>query len=118
MTEKAYVEALLAEYLRLPDTPARSRPLDRRLARDLHRQQVPLPLALTALRLGAARRAWRPDDAPALSPVRSLAYFRPILEELRHPDLDAPYLDYLHRRLQPATANRPASARTAGGHRS
>ena len=37
LERRSYVCALLASYLELPDTPSRSRPPDRALARVLHR---------------------------------------------------------------------------------
>jgi hypothetical protein len=50
------------------------------------------------------RRLIRPADAPRLSPIRSLAYFRPVIEELRaHPAPDS-YLDYLRLKLRQTAA--------------
>jgi hypothetical protein len=43
---------------------------------------VPLETVETALLLGALRRMIRPPDAPRLTPIRSLAYFRPLIEEI------------------------------------
>ena len=56
----------------------------------------------TALLLGSLRRLIRPADAPRLSPIRSLAYFRPVIDELRTHPAPENYLDYL--RLKPHQA--------------
>lgn len=45
--------------------------------------------------LASLRRLVRPADGPPLSPIRSLAYFQPVIDELlSHPALDN-YLEYL-----------------------
>ncbi len=108
MTRRQYLAAVFDHYARLPDTPDRPTTTDRRLAARLWRRQVPLTTVRAALLLGTARRRLRPPDAPPLNPIRSLAYFLPILEELRlsppHPD----YLAHLEQRLRhPPTAPHP-----------
>lgn len=77
-----YVAEVLREYRDLPDTSHRIRPADRHLARGLYAAGVPLYLVRSALMLATVRRATRPADEPPLSPIRSLAYFRPVIDEL------------------------------------
>ncbi len=81
--EPAYIAAVLMLYADLPDTPLRPSSQDQSLARRLHQQGVPLTLVESALLLGSLRRLIRPADAPPLSPVRSLAYFQPVIAELQ-----------------------------------
>jgi hypothetical protein len=89
----SYVEDLLRLYRDLPGTCCQVRPADRRLAADLHRQQIPFGLLKTALLLGSARRL---AATSPLSPIRSLHYFLPILEELQQSSpLDDSYIAYL-----------------------
>jgi hypothetical protein len=89
-----YVEDLLRLYRSLPGTCCQVRTADRRLAADLHRRQIPFGLLKTALLLGSARRL--AATSPPLSPIRSLHYFLPILEELQQSShLDDGYLAYL-----------------------
>jgi hypothetical protein len=93
----AYRKTLLDLYLRLPDTPRRVSRFDLRLVRDLWEREIPLTTVETAFLLASARRANRPADALPLGPIRSLAYFLPVIEELRQTPLqhaDA-YLAYL-----------------------
>ena len=56
---------------------------------------------------GSLRRLIRPADSPRLSPIRSLAYFRPVIEELRAHPAPESYLDYL--RLNSAKPQRPSA---------
>lgn len=101
MSREAYVRALLALYCGLPQTAARRpSPADRRLAAELFDQGVSLATVETAFLLAVARRSVRPAGLPPLPPIRSLAYFRPILEELRHYPHDPGYLSYLRSRAR------------------
>jgi hypothetical protein len=105
-----YVSSVLTLYVDLPDTPLRASASDQWLARRLYDEGVPLHLVETALMLGSLRRLIRPADVPQLSPIRSLAYFRPVIDELRvHPAPEG-YLDYLRLKLRQATAAMPANA--------
>ena len=74
-----YVSSVLTIYIDLPDTPLRASASDQWLARRFHDDGVPLHVVETALLLGSLRRLIRPADAPRLSPIRSLAYFRPVI---------------------------------------
>jgi hypothetical protein len=67
----------------------------------------------SAFLLASLRRLLRPADVPALSPIRSLAYFQPVIEELlSHPAPDN-YLEYL--RLKLRNIARPKSDSTEQG---
>lgn len=104
----AYIAAVLTLYVDLPDTPLRASVSDQWLARRFHDDGVPLPAVETALLLGSLRRLIRPAGAPRLSPIRSLAYFRPVIEELQaHPVPDG-YLDYLRLKLSRVATTVPA----------
>ncbi len=96
----SYVTQILRLYCRLPDTPDRPRPQDRRLAAELQRRQVPLDLVHAALVLGTARRLASPN-AP-LPPIRSLHYFLPILDEVQREPPDPGYVELLRQRLAAA----------------
>ncbi len=105
-----YVSSVLTLYVDLPDTPLRPSASNQWLARRLYDEGVPLHMVETALMLGSLRRLIRPADAPHLSPIRSLAYFRPVIDELRvHPAPEG-YLDYLRLKLRQAAAALPSDA--------
>ena len=97
--EAAYVAALILLYVDLPDTPLRPSPQDQSVARKLYQQNVPLSLVEGALLLASLRRLIRNPDLPPLAPIRSLAYFQPVITELQLQPLPAGYLDYLRLKL-------------------
>jgi hypothetical protein len=101
-TGPAYVAAVLMLYLDLPDTPMRTSLADEALARRLHEQGVALAVVEAALLLGSLRRLIRPADRPPLSPIRSLAYFQPVITELQQQPMPDRYLDYLRLKLRHA----------------
>ena len=105
--EPAYVAAVLMLYAYLPDKPLRPSPRDQWLARQLHEQNVPLSLIESALLLATLRRLIRPTGLPPLPPIRSLAYFQPVIDELRQQPLPDGYLDYLRLKLQQAAKGQP-----------
>ena len=98
----AYELAVIALFLELPETPLRPGVADQLQARRWFEREIPLPLVETALLLGSLRRLQRPAQAPPLPPIRSLAYFHPVVEELRAaaPVSDS-YREFLRRQLQP-----------------
>ncbi len=96
----SYLAAVITLYLQLPETPMRASLADQALARRLDRDGVPLKTVESALLLGSLRRLIRPQEAPPLSPIRSLAYFLPVIEELTENPSPENYLDYLRLKLQ------------------
>jgi hypothetical protein len=62
--------------------------------------RVPLEAVETALLLACLRRRTRPTDVPPLPRVRSLAYFQPIIDELREHPAPGGYLPYLRLKLR------------------
>jgi hypothetical protein len=104
----AYVAAVLMLYFDLPDTPLRPSPQDQSLALKLHEQGIPLPLVEAALLLASLRRLIRPADRPPLPPIRSLAYFQPVITELQQQTLPDGYLDYLRLKLHITVKTPPA----------
>lgn len=97
-----YVAAVVMIYVDLPQTPMRASAQDHCFARRLHGQGVPLQLVEAALLLATLRRLCRPVNFQPLSPIRSLAYFQPVIEELQSNPLPAGYLDYLRLKLRNA----------------
>jgi hypothetical protein len=98
IADVAYQTAVLMFYINLPDTPSRASSYDKTLARSLFDKGVPLEVVESALLLGFLRRSIRPQAALPLAPIRSLAYFSPIIDELQQRPLPAGYLDYLRRK--------------------
>jgi len=96
----AHAQAVLEMYTGMPDTPDAARAFDRRTAADLYRRGVRLTVVETALLLASLRRMIRPPESPAaLPPIRSLAYFLPVIAELEAAPAPEGYLDYLRGKL-------------------
>jgi len=111
----SYVPTVLALYLSLPETPIRTSAMDHRQARLLQQRAVPLRVVESAFLMASLRRLLRPKDVPPLSPIRSLAYFLPAIEELLADPSPDNYLDYLRLKLNRTLTNQedetgPASA--------
>ncbi len=111
-----YVRTVLNLYRKLPETPTLPSSRDRIHAHLLQQRGLPLTLIESAFLLGSLRRLLRPPDAPPLSPIHSLAYFQPVIEELLHNPVPDSYVEYLRHKLQPFAAkkitkreSRPAS---------
>lgn len=95
----AFVAAVVMAYVELPETPLSANLQDHRQARRLHDRGIPLRIVESALRLGSLRRLIRPADLPPLPPIRSLAYFHPIIDELLVHPMPENYLEYLRLKL-------------------
>jgi hypothetical protein len=110
-TSASYVASVVTFYLEMPDTPMRVSVSDQWLARHIHEDGIPLETVETALLLGSLRRLIRPADAPRLSPIRSLAYFRPVIEELCEHPAPENYREYLRLKLSQAAKTMSANDR-------
>ena len=106
----AYVTAVVTLYMDMPDTPMRVSASDQWLARHFYQDAVSLETVETALLLGSLRRLIRPADSPRLAPIRSLAYFRPVIEELQENPAPQNYRDYLRLKLRIAAQTPSADA--------
>jgi hypothetical protein len=95
----AYVSAVILLYVELPETPLSASLQDHRQARRLQDAAVPLQIVESALLLGSLRRLIRPADLPPLTPIRSLAYFQPVIDELLAHPMPDNYLEYLRLKL-------------------
>lgn len=95
----SFVANVLDCYVQLPHTPNCASSYDQRLAEQLRTQQTPLDVVKAAFILATCRRTFRPSDAPPLEPIRSLAYFLPVVQELQRTPPDPVYVRLLVLRL-------------------
>jgi hypothetical protein len=107
ISRQEYIRRVLAAYCKTPGTTGSSRRGDRLLAANLFEHSVPLIAIENALLLAAARRLFRPDDAPPLPTIRSLAYFSPVIDEVLHSHASQDYFLYLRRKLEPFAQTAP-----------
>jgi hypothetical protein len=99
LDRRQYVQAVLDCYVQLPHTPNRPTKYDRRLAQSLCDQSLPLDTVKAAFLLATSRRTFRPKEAQPLEPIRSLAYFLPVLAELQRTPPDPVFVQLVKRRL-------------------
>ncbi len=95
MTSEQYARRVIALFLVLPGVSGRAARADWTLARTLHKRGTSIDIVEAALLLAVSRRAARDADSPPLSPIRSLAYFQPVIEELIAQPLPPSYVNYL-----------------------
>lgn len=95
ITKKDYVRRILEAYRRTPGTTGVVRRNDRLLAADLYDRGVSPVIVENALVLAASRRIFRPPDAIALQPIRSLHYLIPVINEVRQLRISQDYFRYL-----------------------
>jgi len=100
LNQYKYVDSVIALYLQLPDTPVKPSYSDRLTASALFAQAIPLQTIESALLLASLRRLSRQNDLPPLSPVRSLAYFIPVIQEISDAPLPDGYTHYLRSKLR------------------
>lgn len=95
-----YLRHLLDRYCELPHTAARRpSPNDRLTAGQLFNHGISLDIIEAAFLLAIARRTFRDPQAPPLPPIRSLAYFLPVINEVLRQPPDPGYLDYVRARV-------------------
>jgi hypothetical protein len=94
-----YIRRILEIYRTTPTTTGHIRRPDRTLAGQLYDQGVPFAAVVNALALAAARRIFRPEDAPPHDPVRSLHYFRDVIDEVMRSTVSEDYFEYLRRKI-------------------
>ncbi len=95
-----YVAAALKLYMQLPETPLKACSNDRRTAETLYARGISLATFESALLLASMRRLSRAGDLPQLSPIRSLTYFLPVIEEILFNPVPNDYLGYLRRKVE------------------
>lgn len=95
---------IIRAYLDLPDTPAEASSRDFNIATALVDDGVNQDLMLRAIKIGFVRRWVRDHSDGCLPPIRSLAYFRAVLNGLSDAELSddyAFYIDYKFAQIRP-----------------
>ena len=105
MTSRAeLVQTVIQAYLDLPDTPDEASHRDFAIAAELIDRGFEVDHILRAIKIGFVRRWARDHSQGPLAPIRSLAYFRAVLQGLSEQDL-APdyafYIDFKYDQIRP-----------------
>lgn len=104
--ELEYVQSVLDLYLWLPGTPRVTSRHDRRYAKRLFERGVALAVVKTAMIVAVARRTFRTGDP--LPPIRAVAYFGPVVEEILELAPDSGYVRHLKDKLRPLAQGKVA----------
>jgi hypothetical protein len=112
LPRRLYVQRVLDLYRLAPGVTGHTRRSDRQLAGQLHDRGVALEIVHAALILAVARRTFRSASAPPLTPIATLHYIRPVIDELLAAPPEPGYLSYIRHKL---AAVAPAFV-AAGGH--
>ena len=108
---RGYTTAVINAYLQLPETPPKASFNDRQTAAALRVRGVPLFAVESALLLASVRRLGRSPDMPPLSPIRSLAYFLPVIQEVLNQPISEDYLGYLRMKVSYLSGRQKAAAK-------
>lgn len=100
--KQIYIKRILDFYLALPDTPQRFSRHDRQLAQQLCENNINADAVENAMLLATLRRSRRKPDDPPLGPIRSMHYFRNVIQEVLQDPLPAGYAEYMRRSLAKA----------------
>ena len=98
--QEEYIHQVLEAYRKTPGTSGIVRRPDRMLAAQLYQRGISVTVIENAMVLAATRRLIRPADAPPLGTIRSLAYFLPVIEEVRELPVSQDYFQYLRHKLR------------------
>ena len=107
ISQDDYVERLLRAYRQTPTTMGTVRPADRVVAVELHARGISLRVVENAFILAVSRRLMRAPGAPPLMPIRSLAYFLPVIEEVIEMRISPNYFVYLEYKIRQVTEHNP-----------
>ena len=102
--QKEYIREVLEAYRKTPGATGTLRPADRLVAAQLYQRGLSVQVIENALLLAASRRLLRPAEAPPLGPIRSLAYFLPVIEEVLELRTGPDYFQYLRHKLARAVS--------------
>jgi hypothetical protein len=103
---RAYVNAVVQHYVRLPGTPLRASRNDRKLAAALYDRHVPLRVVWAAFVIAGVRWAIRSPQQRRLDPIRTLYYFIPAIDEVLDTSPDSDYVLYIAGKLRPLVAEK------------
>jgi hypothetical protein len=95
-----YVAEVLKLYLELPETPRKANTNDKITAAGLYERGIQMTTVESAFLLASVRRLGRSPDLPPLTPIRSLAYFLPVIQEILEKQVNDDYLMYLRMKVR------------------
>ena len=107
MTRRQYLAEAIRLYRDAPGTPSEPTRRDWAVAGDLYRRGVDLEVLAHAIRLATLRR----HASDGQTDIRSLAYYRAVIDALTEEDLDHDYVAYVRDRYQSLKSNHQTAVR-------
>ena len=107
IARSAYVAQVIKLFLDDPDTPSMPSSADWQVAAALFERRVPLAKLRLAFQLAFLRRHLRNPAEGPLPPVRSLAYFRRVVDNLSEDETHPVYADYIASTYQRIRQDQP-----------
>jgi hypothetical protein len=104
LEESGFVEQVRARFLKYPIVRSSFGAADQKLAHELFRNRVSLDQLERALLLGLSRKYVSSLNSLSTSPIYSLNYFLPLLDEVAQTETSDRYWEYLRRRLDDLNA--------------
>lgn len=105
-SQEEFIRQVLETYRKTAGTMGTVRRPDRAVALQLYQRGISVSVIENAFVLAATRRLMRPADAAPLAAIRSLAYFLPVIEEVRELRVSPDYFQYLRHKLERITPTR------------
>jgi hypothetical protein len=102
--ESGFIEGVRGRLLKYPIVRSSFGAADEKLARELFRNGVSLERVERALLLGLSRKYVSSLSSLSSSPIYSLSYFLPLLDEVAQTETPDRYWEYLRRRLDDLNA--------------
>lgn len=98
--QRAYIDAVRECFLALGCGSGKFDAAEESAARDMQRCGIPLAVIEDAIIMGACRKyiSWLEGGAP--EPIRSIAYFKPLIAEIQDKPLPPGYSAYLRRKIK------------------
>jgi hypothetical protein len=114
--QRGYIQSVRECFLALGCASGKFGSAETSAARDMHRRGIPLALVKDAMIMGACRKyvSWLEGRTP--EPIRSLAYFEPLIAEIQERPLPAGYSDYLRRKIEQFAEVWNESAKSGKAH--
>jgi hypothetical protein len=114
---QAYIDAVRESFLALGCVTGKFGPADVRLAEDLQRRAIPLAVVRQALLFGACRKYSSWLDNGESAPVKSLHYFKEVIEEVQRQPFPAGYEGYLQKKLKQFAQERSERMKAPPSHK-
>ncbi len=115
--QKSYVDSVREYFLALSCGSGKFGTAEAAAAKDLHRRGIPLGLIQDAMFMGACRKYASWFEGRAAEPIRTLAYFEPLIAEIQAKPFPPEYSTYLRKKVDQLAKAWNESRKSGNGSR-